>query len=62
MLCSLSSLEENKLEKVRTLENELGKRLLSFTCHDLAPTELKDDELNKIKTLESELGVALVAV
>ncbi len=62
MLCSLSSLDNSQLEKIISLEKELGKQLLSFTCHDVKPAELQDNEINQIQNLENELGFSLVAV
>jgi hypothetical protein len=61
MLCSLSQLDDKKLEQIRSLENELGKNLLSFTCHDIKTARLNDEELGKVRDLENTLGVALVA-
>ena len=62
MLCSLSKLEEAKLQEIRKLEKKIGKSLLSFTCHDINPAIIEDDELGEIKNLEATLGVSLVAV
>jgi hypothetical protein len=62
VLCSLSNLDDDQLKRIKSLEKELDKRLLSFTCHDIKPAELKGNELNKIQNLESELGLSLVAV
>ena len=62
MLCSLSKLDNNQLGQIESLEKELGKNILSFTCHDIEPAELGGDELEKIKSLENNLGVSLVAV
>lgn len=62
MLCSLSKLDDSQLERIKSLEKELGKQLLSFSCHDVNPAELKDDELGKVQSLENELGLSLVAV
>ncbi len=62
MLCSLSKIDDSGLEKIKTLEEELGKSLLSFSCHDIEPAALKDEELEKVKSLESSLGVSLVAI
>ncbi len=49
MLSSLSSLDDSGLEKIKSLEKELGKSLLSFSCHDLTPAELNDNDLEKVK-------------
>jgi len=54
MLCSLSKLDDSQLGQIESLEKELGKTLLSFTCHDIKPAELKGDELEKIKNLEKK--------
>ena len=62
MLCSLSTLDAGQVEEIKSLEEDLGKNLLSFTCHDVEAAELEDIELEKIKELEAKLGVALVAV
>ena len=62
MLCSLSTLDAGQVEEIKSLEEDLGKNLLSFTCHDIEAAELEDIELEKIKELEAKLGVALVAV
>jgi hypothetical protein len=62
MLCSLSNLGEKELQEIRRLEQELGKTLLSFSCHPVEPATLEDRELSRIKRLEQRLGVALVAV
>ncbi len=62
MLCSLSNLDEARLEKIKSLENDIGKNLLSFSCHDLTPADLSDGDLEKVKNLESSLGVSIVAV
>ncbi len=50
------------MESIQALEKELGKMLLSFTCHSIEPAEIKDEELSKISELENKLGVVLVAV
>jgi len=62
MLCSLSSLDKDQLERIKSLEQELGKSLLSFTCHDIQAAKLNDEQLQKIRRLEDQLGVVLVAV
>jgi hypothetical protein len=62
MLCSISKLDDSQLEQITLLEKDLGKNLLSFTCHDVVVAEVEDFELEKIQELEAKLGVALVAV
>ena len=62
MLCSLSDLDSSKLTEIQSLEKELGKTLLSFSCHDIKPDEIQENDLERIKTLEQKLGVSLVAV
>ena len=62
MLCSLSDLNDQQLQRIRSLENDLGKTILSFSCHTASPASLQETELAKIQTLENELGLSLVAV
>ena len=62
MLCSFSNLDNTNLEVIQSLEKELGKMLLSFSCHDIAPEVIDDEALSKISALEKKLGVVLVAV
>jgi len=62
MMCSLASLAANNLKAIQSLERELGKPLLAFSCHDARAAALKDNQLAKIRKLEAELGVYLVAV
>ncbi len=62
MLCSLSKIESTSLEAIQSLENDLGKTLLAFSCHDINPAEVKDEELEQINALEKKLGIVLVAV
>jgi len=62
MLCSLSKIESTSLEAIQSLENNLGKTLLAFSCHDLNPAKIKDEELKQIHELEKKLGIVLVAV
>lgn len=63
MLCSLSTnVTEATLQTITDLENDLGKTLLAFSCHDLKPSPLSADELRRIQETEARLGVSLVAV
>ena len=62
MICGLSSLDSTKLETIRAMEQRIGKTLLAFTCHDIAPAELTEGELDQISEAERKLGLYLVAV
>jgi hypothetical protein len=62
MLCSLSNLNNQDLEQIQSLEAELGKPLLAFSCHRTAPAMLAKTELDKIQNLEKKLNISLVAV
>jgi hypothetical protein len=62
VLYSISNLRDNQLEEIKSLEKELGKSLLAFSCFNVEPSELEDVELSKIRDLETRLGLALVAV
>ena len=62
MLCSLSNLKEQDLEQIRTLESELGRPLLAFSCHETKPAVLDEGALQKIQEVENKIGFALVAV
>jgi hypothetical protein len=62
MLCSFSTLDNANLEAIQALEKELGKMLLSFSCHDIKVAVIDDEALSKINDLEKKLGVVLVAV
>jgi len=59
MMCSLARLEPKNLKAIQSLEKELGKPLLAFSCHDVSAAELKDDQLARIRNLETELNVYL---
>lgn len=62
MLCSLSKLDNAKLDSIKSAEKKLGKTLLAYTCHDVAPAMLTEKELDIIKETEKKLGIVLVAV
>jgi hypothetical protein len=55
-------LDNINLEAIQTLEKELGKMLLSFSCYDIEPAVIDDESLSKISALEKKLGVVLVAI
>lgn len=62
MLCTMSTLDADKLEAIRKLEKELGKPLLAFSCHDIQSALLTEKDLEKIRTLENRLSLSLIAV
>lgn len=62
MLCSISSLSDQDLAKVKALESDLGQTLLAFSCHALNAAKIDDAKLGKIQALEKSLGISLVAV
>jgi len=62
MLCSLASLDKEKVEAIQALEKKMGKTVLAFSCRDLKADILKDDEIAQIKEAEKRLGLSLVAV
>ncbi|MFZ5451824.1 MAG: hypothetical protein ACOZF2_08150 [Thermodesulfobacteriota bacterium] len=63
MLCSLSpNLGPDALKDINALEQDLGMRLLAFSCYDLKATEITPAQLAKIQDLEKRLGMSLVAV
>jgi hypothetical protein len=55
-------LESKELDSIQSLEQELGRPLLAFSCHDIRAAELQEEELTKIKDLEAKLGIYLVAI
>ena len=62
MLCSLASLDKERVEAVQALEKKIGKTVLAFSCRDMKIDTLKDDEIAQIREAEKRLGVSLVAV
>jgi len=62
MMCSLSRLESKDLEAIQSLEQEVGRPLLAFSCHDIRAAELEKEQLARIRDLEAKLGIYLVAV
>lgn len=61
-MCSLSRLEPTALDTIQSLEQELGRPLLAFSCHDIKAAELEEKQLAKIRDLEAKLGIYLVAI
>jgi len=63
MLCSLATkLDQAQLERIGTLEKDLGTPVLAFACHDAEPAAIGDEQVARIRQVESELGVSLVAI
>jgi hypothetical protein len=62
MLCSLSRLDNEKIKSIESVEKQIGKTILAFSCHDTAPAQLTPEEIALIGETEKKLGVALVAV
>jgi hypothetical protein len=62
MLSSLSKLTPEQLEEIRSLEQKLGKTLLSFSSYDVVSDEMSEADLATLKALEEKLGTMLVAV
>jgi|WetSurMetagenome_2_1015567.scaffolds.fasta_scaffold153624_1 hypothetical protein len=62
MLSSLSRLTPEQLEEIRSLEQKLGKTLLSFSSYDVVSDEMSEADLATLKALEEKLGTMLVAV
>jgi len=61
MLCNVSKLDQDKLDKISALEKELGKTLVAYTCSELDAAKLDDAQLSRLKQVEDELNVSLVA-
>ncbi len=62
MIYACSTIGEDDLSAVQTLEREIGRPLLALSQIQAAPAEVGDDDLRKIRELEQRLGLVLVAV
>ncbi len=62
MLSSLSKLTPEQLEEVRSLEERMGKTLLSYSSYDVIAENLTDEEVGQVRELEERIGTVLVAV
>jgi len=62
MLSSLSKLTPQQIEEIRSLEQKLGKTLLSFSSYDVVADNLSAEDLAMLKSLEEQLGTMIVAV
>ncbi|WP_300672725.1 hypothetical protein [Desulfoluna sp.] len=61
MICAASNLDTGKLGAIKTLEQEIGKTIVAYSCSDPKPSNLTEEEIRKIKALEEKLAVTLVA-
>ena len=61
MVCSLATLDSQKLEAIRAFEKKTGRGLLAVSCTDVPAARLEDSEVQKLKELERELGITLVS-
>ncbi len=62
MLYACTTIAEDDLSAVQSLEREIGTPLLAFSQIQAAPAEVADADLAKIRELEQRLGLVLVAV
>lgn len=62
MLYSLSNLDADKLEAVKSLEKEIGIPLIALSGVELEDADLTDDKVSKLQAAEKKLGVVLLAV
>lgn len=60
MICmGYASLSADDIDKVKTVEKEMGVTLLAYEVPTYS--KLNDDDMKKIKDLEKDLGLSLVA-
>jgi hypothetical protein len=62
MLYPLATLEADKLNAVRALEQEIGRPVVALAAVEAETANLPKDDLKKLQALEDELDVVLVAV
>ena len=62
MLYPIATLEADKLDAVRELENEIGSPIVALSAVEAGSANLSKDKLEKLQSLEDELNVVLVAV
>lgn len=62
MLYPFATLEADKLNAVRKLEQEIGRPVVALAAVDADTASLPKDDLKKLQALEGELDVVLVAV
>lgn len=62
MLCTFSQLDQKTIERIKSLEQELKRPIVAYSCLPGEPAPLTEEELAKIKTAEEQLGLTLVAM
>lgn len=62
MLYSLSNLDADKLEAIKSLENEIGSPLIALSGVKIGDVPLSADKLRLVQAAEKKLGVVLLAV
>lgn len=62
MVWALSKLENDEINKIKSLEKKLGVELLGFTDIDVEIAGLNEEELQKIRDLEEDLDISLIAI
>ncbi len=60
VICSFATLDDDALQKVKTVENETGETLLAYDC--FRPADVNEENLHKIKAAEKSLCRTLIAV
>jgi len=62
MYCTISNnLDKETIEKLKTLENDLGVTLIAFECKNPEFAELKGKDLEKIQDFEKKHNLSLLA-
>ncbi len=57
-----AKLDDEQLNKLRSVEQETGKTILVFREVDIHPDQVAPEDLSKLKDLEKQLGYIAVAV
>jgi len=61
MVCSLLTLNSEKLEAIKSFEKKTGRGVLAVSCNDLPAARLMESEIQELKELERKLGIILVS-
>lgn len=62
MMCTLSTLDANKADALKKMEQQMGKTLLAYSCNPTEPAALSDNEVKQLQDFEQKLGLVLIAV